>query len=226
MPETKDAAVRKRQQISQSSRTMFIWVSVASMVVGFALVISWFLLQQIIFKNKVIDAKNLTVSTLQADNSAMPNLTNNIRVLDTDSSLNSVKTNTNEQALQVILDALPADYNPLALGASIQQKLVGGVPKVSLESLDTTPQGNSGAVSTTTTGSSDRQSIGFSMTVSSSDPNALANVLKRFESSIRTIDIDNLSIEKTDSKVTMTIVAHAYYLPQRIIELTNKVVKP
>lgn len=226
MPETKDAAVRKRQQISQSSRTMFIWVSVASMVVGFALVISWFLLQQIIFKNKVIDAKNQTVSTLQADNSAMPNLTNNIRVLDTDSSLNSVKTNANEQALQVILDALPADYNPLALGASIQQKLVGGVPNVSLESLDTTPQDNSGAVSTATTGRSDRQSIGFSMTVSSSDPDALANVLKRFESSIRTIDIDNLSIEKTDSKFTMTIVAHAYYLPQRIIELTNKVVKP
>lgn len=50
----KDAAIHKRQQIEQSSRVMFLWVAGASVIVGFALVISWFLVQQIIFKERVL----------------------------------------------------------------------------------------------------------------------------------------------------------------------------
>ena len=53
----KDAAIHKRQQIEQSSRVMFLWVAGASVIVGFALVISWFLVQQIIFKERVLGEK-------------------------------------------------------------------------------------------------------------------------------------------------------------------------
>jgi hypothetical protein len=70
------------------------------------------------------------------------------------------------------------------------------------------------------------QSIGFTAVVSSSDINAIRDVQKKLESSIRTIDIDSLKIEKSDARVTMTLQGHAYYLPERDLTLTEKVVKP
>lgn len=134
MEATKDAALRKRQLISNSSRKMFLWVAGASVVVGFSLVAAWFLVQQIIYKEKVLTVKGQTVSTLRKNNAAAPKLAANIRVLETNQDLASVKATPNENAVRVILDALPSDNNVLALGASMQQVLIGGAQNITLES--------------------------------------------------------------------------------------------
>ncbi len=218
MPD-KNTAIRKRQQIANSSRTMFFWVAGASVIVGLTLVVSWFLFQQILFREKVISEKNKTVSTLQSNNKAAQGLIDNIRVLETDTSLQSVKAQDNERALQVVLDALPADANTLALGASLQNKLFGAVPNAKLESLSIQPISD-------TTGVSGVQKISFSAVVSSNDPNVVRDVQKKLESSIRTIDIESLRIERSDTRVTMSLQGHAFYLPERNLDLTNKVVKP
>jgi len=44
-----DTALRKRTQISQANRTMFLWIAGASALVGFALVASIFLGQKLLF---------------------------------------------------------------------------------------------------------------------------------------------------------------------------------
>lgn len=217
----KDASIHKRQRIAQSSRVMFGWVAGASVLVGFALVISWFLIQQIIFKEKVVSEKNSTVSILKANNVAVPKLKENIRVLETNAALSSVKAKADEKALQVILDALPADDNTLALGASLQNRLVGDVPNLALESLNVTQSGSEG-----TSGSNAPKKLLFTLAVSSSDPNVIKTMLKRFESSVRIIDIDMMRIEKSDSKMSISVDAHAYYLPERVIELTKKDLRP
>lgn len=217
-----DMALRKRQQIASSNRAMFIWVAVASVVVGFAVVIGWFLLQQILFREKVITEKNKTVTILQDNNKATTGLIDNVRVLETNSALNTAKAQPNERALQVVLDALPADANTLALGASLQGRLLGSVANVKIESLsvkqpgDTTSAASRGPV----------QSIAFTAVVTSPDINAIRDVQKKLESSIRTIEVDSLKIEKSDARVTMTLQGHAYYLPERDLTLTEKVVKP
>jgi len=218
-----DMAMRKRQQIASSSKAMFIWVAAASVVVGFALVIGWFLTQQIIFREKVITEKNKTVTILQNNNKAATGLIDNVRVLETNPALNATKTQPNERALQVVLDALPADANTLALGASLQNRLLGSVVNAKVESLSVTQVGDS---TSTTASHGAVQSIGFTAVVSSSDINAIRDVQKKLESSIRTIDIDSLKIEKSDASVTMTLQGHAYYLPERDLTLTEKVVKP
>ena len=218
-----DMALRKRQQIASSSRAMFIWVAVASVVVGFAVVIGWFLLQQILFRDKVITEKNKTVTILQNNNKATAGLTDNVRVLETNPALNAAKAQPSERALQVVLDALPADANTLALGASLQSRLLGSVPNVKIESLSVKQPGD--ATSTVASHSS-VQSIGFTAVVTSPDINAIRDVQKKLESSIRTIDIDSLKIEKSDTRVTMTLQGHAYYLPERDLTLIDKVVKP
>ncbi|MNI83854.1 hypothetical protein D3C73_1407020 [compost metagenome] len=70
-----------------------------------------------------------------------------------------------------------------------------------------------------------KNKIVFKLAVSG-DANALKQLLDRFEHSIRAIDVTNLVLEQTNGKLTMTIDANAFYEPERVIELTDKVVKP
>ena len=228
MPETqKDQSAGKRQQIHKSNRTMFAWVAGASAVVGFAIVGGIFLIQRIAFETKVLGEKQNTVSVLEQNKDAVDKLREDIRVLNTNAALSSARFNENEEPLRVILDALPADNNSLALGASVQE-LVGRTPGVKLESF----QVSDDALTETTTDSSsvsdDRsvQQIAFTMSVSATNADDLKDVLKNFEKSIRVIDLDAMTIEQSESKVTMTITGHGYYLPEKTIELTKKEVKP
>jgi hypothetical protein len=218
--QVKDVALRKRQLIDQSQRKMFLWVAAASVIVGFSLVVAWFLFQNIMYKEKVLAKKFTTVSTLQSNNKIAPELTDNIRVLETNTALNGKKANADDKALQVILDALPASDNTFALGASVQSKLIGGTDDVQLESfsVDQSVVGKKSSTSTNV------KSTAFSATISSESATALYDVLHRFELSIRTIDIDSLSLEKGDTKMTLTIKGHAFYLPAKTIQLVEKAV--
>lgn len=216
----KDASLRKRQLIDQSQRKMFLWVAAASVVVGFSVVVSWFLFQNIMYKEKVLAQKFTTLSRLQENNKVAPELANNIRVLETNTALNSKKANQDDKALQVILDALPASENTFALGASIQSKLIGGVDGVQLESFSV----DQSVVDLKVSSNGNAEPIVFSAAISSDSATALYNVLHRFELSIRTIDIDQLTLEKADTKMTLTVKGHAYYLPAKTIQLVQKVV--
>ena len=60
----KEVAIRKRQQIDSSKRTMFIAVAVVALISGIALVVSFFLVQQIIFHGKIIAEKQDTLNTI------------------------------------------------------------------------------------------------------------------------------------------------------------------
>lgn len=220
----KDMTLQKRQKIIQSGRTMFIWVAIASAVIGITLVISWFLLQQIMFRQKVLNEKVKTASTLQENNRAAKGLQDNIRVLETNAALNSAKANPNQKALQVVLDALPAEKNTLALGSSIQEKLIGGQPNVTLESLDVMSAGSDSTTSSGKASSADQ--MPFTATVRSSDGTSLRDLLKRFEKSVRITDVDMIKLEKSDSHMSMALSGHAFYLPEKTIELGTKTVRP
>ena len=225
MAKKQEAVVHKRQQIERSSRVMFLWVAGASVIVGFALVISWFLVQQIIFKEKVLSQKNEAISVLKNNNTAIEKLRSDLKVLETNSGLNASRINNDEKALQVVLDALPAEDNALSLGASLQKKLVNGVAGLSLDSLNM-DQSDDATGNTIDDSTADLQTIHFNMEVSATNASALKELLQRFEKSIRVITIDSATIERTDSKVTMKISAHAYYSPAKSIELKKKDVKP
>lgn len=228
---TKEVALRKRQQIAKANRTMFLWVAGVSVIVGFAAVGSIFLMQKLAFNQKVINEKNNTVSVLTKNNAAVAELEENIRLLDTNEGLNSVKANPEDKALQVILEALPADANSLALGSSLQQKLIAGIDGLTLESLNVIPvagvevSDDSAVQDASTTTDETQNQITFNLAVSG-DANALKALLERFERSIRAIDITNLVLEQANGKLTMTIDGRAYYEPARTIELKDKVVKP
>lgn len=227
----KEVALRKRQQIAKANRTMFMWVAAVSVVVGFAAVGSVFLVQKIAFNQKVINEKNKTVSILTNNNKVVGDLEDSIRLLDTNEGLNSVKAKSDDKALQVILDALPADANSLALGSSLQDKLIAGIGGLTLESLNVDPvagveitSGENVQQAAAADGTTSNK-ITFRLVVSG-DANSLKQLLDRFEHSIRVIDVTNLSLEQASDKLTMTVEANAFYEPARVIELKDKVVKP
>ena len=209
--------MKKRQIIANSNRTMFIWVTAMSALIGVCAVLSIFLVQQIAFKTKVANKLDGTVSTLKDNNKKAESLIQNVRVLETNAALNSIKAHPDDKALQVILDALPADNNALALGSSLQQNLLQ-IPGVTIEALSLQAQN---ADTAETSGNT----IPFTTTITAADANTLKDALARLERSIRVIDIDTLSLERTEQKYTLTLSAHAYYEPAVTVQLTNETVK-
>ncbi len=174
--------------------------------------------------------KQNTIATLDNNNKIIPELEQEIRVLDTNSALMSARVNDNEQAIQVILDALPSDANSLAVGASLQTKLLAGIPGLTLESLRVDPVVGvevltDNTLVDTSPSLSGFNEISFQFAVSG-DQNALKQVLTNMERSIRAFEITSLRIESQANRQVISVQGVAFYEPAKTIELTNKVVKP
>lgn len=224
-----DVALRKRTQIAQASRTMFIWIAIASALVGTAAVVSIFLAQKLIYTEKVLAAKQTTVSTLDANLAVVDPLKTEIQALDANSALLSVKANDNDQALQVVLDALPAEANSLALGASLQNKLLAGIDgNYTLKSLEVKPvdgvESLAGGDVVDASSSAAGNTINFSFSVEG-DQAALRQILQNLERSIRTIVVTRMNLNSETGKLTMNIKGHAFYQLAKTIELKEVPVK-
>lgn len=225
-----DVAIRKRNQIAKANRTMFIWIAIASALVGTAAVVSFFLAQQLIYNEKVLLAQQKTISTLKHNNSVIEDLQSEILVIDTNQDLAKVKANDSDQALQVILDALPSEANSLALGASLQNKLLTGVPGLQpIQSLQVVPvDGVESSDSSSTVDASEESSVENSISFNFSvvgTQDALRQVLENLERSIRTIEITSLRIEnQANNLLVMTVGARAFYEPTVNLELKDKAV--
>ena len=225
-----DVAIRKRNQIAKANRTMFVWIAVASALIGTAAVISVFLSQQLFYNEKVLGEQQQTISNLKHNNSIVEELQNEILVLDTNADLAKVKANDSDKALQVILDALPSEANSLALGASLQNKLLIGIPGLQpIQTLQVNP-----VVGVESTDSSNTVDVGegeivenaitFNYTVAGTQ-DALRQVLENLERSIRTIEVTSLRVEnQTNGALVMTVGARAFYEPTIKLELTDKAV--
>jgi len=227
---TKGVALRKRTQIASANRAMFIWVAGASVIVGFALVGIIFLVQILLFNERVLQEKDRTIATLNIDNNNVSKLEDQVRVLDTNQALISAKANPSDQAIQVILDALPSDANSLALGASIQNKLLANIDGLTLNSLQVNPVigieslSSDNSINASPSLSGSQNEIDFSFSVSGDDV-ALEKVLTNLEKSIRTIDVISLKIKSQGSVRALTIQARAFYEPARVVQLKDRTVK-
>lgn len=229
--QNKGVALRKRTQIAMANKTMFVWVAGVSVLVGFALVIAIFLVQMLIFNEKILTEKDHTLKTLRSNISNIEKLKSQVRALDADANLISAKANPDDETLQVVLDALPSVANSSALGASIQQKLLAGIDSVSIDSLQPDlvigieSLTDSSVENASTTTSSDVQSeITFRFSVTGSDED-LKQVLLNLEKSIRTIDVISMTIQSNSDRRSLSVQGRAYYEPERIVELKDKLIK-
>ncbi len=229
-----DTAIRKRQQIANANRMMFIWVAAISAIVGIAIVASLFLLQKAWFNEKVLAEKANTASVLTDNNKVIQDLKDQVRVLNTNQALRDSMVPGESQPIQVVLDALPAEANSSALGSSLQEKFLND-PALAIESLNVDPvSGVESASDTnvqdasaqTSTGQKNQIDFRFSVSSAGNNPNALKNLLQKLERSIRAIDLTTLSIETQGTRLLLTVNGHAFYEPAKTVELKDKTVKP
>lgn len=226
-------ALRKRQQIAKSGRVMFFWIAGMAAVIGICAVVSYSLWQRLVFQTNVVNAKNETANILRQNNETVTELRQNIQALSADPNLNRLKVNPEQSSLQVIIDALPADANSLALGSSLQNNLLASVSGISIEALTVTPVGDelsaeaaAGAADAAAAEGGAGNVINFHLIIGADNPDALKQVLVNFEKSIRIIDIDTLSVERGDNQYTMTLDAHAYYQPSIRADLKTEAMTP
>jgi hypothetical protein len=227
-----DVAIRKRTQISKANRTMFIWIAVASALIGAAVVVSIFLGQKLIYNEKVLGEKQTTVSTLDHNLSVVEDLKTDVQALEANSALGSVKANETDQALQVVLDALPSDANSLALGASLQNKILSGIEggSYTIEAISVIPVegieviSGSSDTSDASASSDSGNKINFSFSVKGEQA-ALKQILQNLERSIRTMIITSVVFQVQEGGLTMDVQGYAFYEPAKVLELTDKKVK-
>ena len=221
-----DVSLQKRAQISKANRTMFLWIAAASLLAGAAVVLSFFMFKIIIYEEKVLAVKQKTDATLTENLAAVDPLKSEIRALDANEALASVKANEDDQALQVVLDALPSDSNPLALGASLQNKLLAGDGDIVLESISVDSVDDAAledAVVDASAAAGVENSIGFQFVVRGSEA-GLKGILTNLERSIRTIQVTSVQISGEKGGQTMTVQGRAFYEPAKKIELREEVV--
>ena len=221
MPESnrKDIALRKRQQIEKAGKTMFLWVALASAIVGVAGVLLVTLFQQMMFNQEVIDEKNTTLSNLRSNNEAAQELKDNIRVINTNQALLDTPRLDGSEPISVVLDALPSKANSAAFGASLEQKLLT-VESIVIESLIVEPV--SGVEDGDEEGGSGEINFSLSVTTDRGSVDKLKEVLTNLQRSIRVVDVTDVSIEQQSSRVTMSIKGKAFYSTEKRVQLDEK----
>lgn len=222
-------ALRKRQQIENAGKNMFLWVAGAAAIFGICLVLAISLFERIAFRQEIIGQKNDTVGNLESNIETADTLKDEIRVLNTNAALLATPRLDGTEPLSVILDALPSTANSSALGASLQQKLLNETG-VTVESLTVEPISGveDGDDDSSSSASSGDTVINFQFTISvaSGQAGQLQNALRRLEKSIRTIDLSTVAIEQQGSKITLIAEGQAYYQPGTKVELKEKSIRP
>lgn len=222
------AALRKRAQIDLANRTMFLWVTGVSVLVGFALVGIIFLSQMMVFNERVLSEKDKTVSNLKLNIKVVKEIEPKVKKLDANQALIYSKAKEDDQAIQVILDALPSEANSLALGASLQYVLLTNIDNLVVESLQVNPVAGAETINSdglVVDGSSlSTNEIEFTFSVKG-DEIALRQLLVNLEKSIRTIDVVSIRIESQGNNRLLTVQGRAFFEPAIKVELKEKMVK-
>lgn len=215
--------LRKRHQIQSAGKMMFLWVAVASLVVGVSAVGIYLLAHKIHFGNQVIAEKIHTRSVLKDNLETSDKLLEAVQVLNTNTDLRDNRVSDEQEPVEVVLDALPAEANTSALAASLQKRLLAG-DGISIETLSVDPVAEevseTSDVNTSAADELDVDSVGdvemipFSFEVRARDPAALKKMLQRLERSIRVVDLLNLELESEGSQLRLTGQGVSFYQPK------------
>lgn len=225
--QTAMTGVRKRQQIQDTNKQIFVWLAVASVIVSVCLVAIQFLFREFMFNQKIINQKTDTNTTLVKNIDEADKLRDNVNALLADTNLNSLKyetANTRTTALNVVLDALPVEGDTTAFANSLQAVVLprSGVAISELNTADASAM-DTGAVSTAAA-----QPTPLAFTAGFKGRYAdIQRALEDISRVIRPINLQQLSIRTSDKDILqVTTNGVTYYAPPRTVEVRTKALKP
>lgn len=218
------SGLRKRQLINAANKTVFIWIVIASIVLGVCGVVAQFLIQQLMFNNKIYGVQSTTSTTLENNIKAYSGLKEDVKKLIANESLTALRKGDNSTALQVIIDALPTEENKGAFATSMQTEVLGpsGVTLSSFSVADTSDISTSSSAVATA-----KDPIPFDCDfVITGSYSQIQQALRNLERSIRPITINSIEIQGSATKMQASITATTYYQPSKNVQLKEKPVKP
>lgn len=226
--------VKKRQEIDDTRKKVFIIVAVASAAVVTCIMFGINLVQRIQYQSKVNGELAATEKTMTQNVTNAKQVITNVEKLRTNANLVAVPKDENSTVYQVILDALPTTNDAVALGASVESKILSADTGVTLESFSVDTASSSTTMATEDDGSSSSstsassefpkaQPISFTMTISGRSDD-IDNALRNIERTIRPITINGISIQGSDSRLEATLNCTTYYSENVNFKLGSKVV--
>ena len=226
----KNSTFSRRRLIEAASHMMFLWVASASVVIAFAVVALQFIYKDFSFNNEVLKEQNTANQNLTHNINNIAGLKDNVNKLTASTDLASVKANTGEDTLQVVIDALPADSDVTGLPASVQ-KVLAPAAGVTLRGVgvptDTAAVASSSASATSTTPvATESKPIEQKYAIEVSGTyDTIKKFIQSLEKSIRPIHINTIDMTGTDINLRATIGVTTYYQPTKSISITQKVKK-
>jgi hypothetical protein len=219
--------LKKRQQIENASRSMFIWVAIAAVAVSICVVMAQFLFQKWSYNNRVLTAKYKAADTLKKNIVNAKQLQEAVNGLVSNQDLASVKTNAEDPNTKSVLDALPSRFDPTALGTSLQQAILSrsgvtieGITVPSDEEAGTTTTGEEEAAASDAT----PKEMKFEITVSGSY-DKIRNMMLDLERTIRPMKVTSITLNGDDAAMTASIAGVTYYQPSKSATIKQEVVK-
>ncbi len=230
--EQKLTGLKKRQQIENAGRSMFLWVAIASVAVSVCLVMAQFLFQKWTYNNRVLSAKYKAADTLKKNITNGKQLQQAVNALVSNQDLASVKANTDDPNTQSVLDALPSKLDATALATSLQQVILSKsgvtIDSISVPSDQPGVAGGASAGATTKTGAADTstgpQEMKFDIGVSGSY-DKIRNMVFDLERTIRPIKVISMTLTGDDAAMTAKMSIVTYYQPSKTITIKQEVVK-
>lgn len=214
---------KKRILIDKNNAAMVIIISIMAFVTVFSLVASNAILSQRSYQAKVIDEKKKALKQLKTNNEAATKLIAAYKVFVSPSEniIGGSSTGTGERDgdnAKIVLNALPSKYDFPALATSLENILI----KQNLNIEGITGIDDEVAQSGTKTVEPVEMPFQISVKGTYDGAQALSDIFQR---SIRPIVINKISLEGEDSSLNIVIAAKTYYQPEKVINITTKVVK-
>ncbi len=225
---TSITGVKKRQSIDRSGRIVFVWVTIASVVVTVAIILAQAVFKQMMFNNKVTSAYSKTNSTIVKNIKSYDTLRTEVGKLIANKELTALRVMPEDTAVQVVIDALPTTNDTVSLAASLQQSVLAR-SGVKIESITFV---GSDATTTTSTGISKSQSqstqsslaeIPFIVQASGSYE-VIQRMISDMSKSIRPISIQNVKLSGASTNMQVQVQAKTYYAVPPTIDLGKETI--
>lgn len=206
--------VKKRLQIRQANKLVFIWVAAAGVFVAIAIVLSQMMVKQLMFNLEVIGLQTSTNNTLIQNAEAYAPLRTEVSKLIANKELNDLRVDKSENgdnSLQVVIDAMPTVDDRLSLAASLQQTILNK-SGVRIEQLSF-PEEVALVDPTVVEVAPAKEGIGeipFTFKILGSYEQ-IKKTLEDIQLSIRPISITNIQLGGASSDMTAEVTAKTFY---------------
>lgn len=217
----------KHFEINKANNRLIVTVAVAVIISVFCLVSAKSLLGQSAYQRRVLAAKHTAANQLKANVVVAQKLLVQYQVFE-DSTPNIIGGQggrnpgngpSDGDNAQIVLDALPSQYDFPALISSLEKIL--GSEGVSVQGIGGTDAGQPETLVSGSLGNVQPVPITFSVEASTSYSNS-KKVIQDFERSIRPVSITNLQLSGTQDSMHITINATTYYQPAKTFSVGSK----